>query len=90
MTHGSQVVCQGRVERELAAGCDPVYFNAEPDGVKQMQVGRLDVDEFLVTHDFSLGRLQPERDDSKDGSRSCGWACVERFENRGLLVPRQS
>jgi hypothetical protein len=76
MTHGSQMVGQGRVERELAAGCNPINFDAEPDGVKQMQVRRLDVDEVSVTHDFFLGRLQPERGDGKDRTRSCGWACV--------------
>jgi hypothetical protein len=83
MTHGSEMVGQGRVERELAAGCDPVYFDAEPDGVKQKQVGRLNVDEFPVTHDFSLGRLQPERGDGKDGTRSC-W-CRD-FRNTSLSM----
>jgi len=53
VAQGLQVIGQGCIECEPAAGFDAIQFDAQPDDLEQVQIGRLDVSEVHVSHDAS-------------------------------------
>lgn len=53
VAQGLKVIGQGCIECEPAAGFDAIQFDAQPDDLEQVQIGRLDVSELHVSHDAS-------------------------------------
>jgi hypothetical protein len=69
VTQGLKVIGQGCIECEPAAGFNAIQFDAQPDDLEQVHVGRLDISELHVGHDpsaFDVRNLGPGRLRSRD------------------------